>query len=306
MSLSLTQLPIDTFQHRCVRDLVWVIASPPLVSGSYHQTQWWGHAACLLELENCLPTLKALDKNPQPLILHLESIKSKRLGLRFEALVSFWLMFISPNFKLLAQNIQLHETHGGETKTRTLGEMDFIIEEKSSGKVIHLEVAVKFYLGIQPFSDAYCWFGTNLNDQLGKKLDHLKQHQTQLSDKYPAQVPYTIDEKHCLIKGRLFYPMHHDKSAEGTASNHLRGRWLYYGDKSPYEALVPIMKNDWLSELSTDDLKTRDIQDSFSEDKRSKCYVALRRSATTGLKELERVFCLPPNFTFPKSCESKK
>jgi len=66
---------------------------------------------------------------------------------------------------------------------------------------------VKFYLGSTPYEDSYRWFGTNTKDQLGKKIDHLKNHQTQLSKKYPEKLkkyfPKEINRQHCIIKGNM-------------------------------------------------------------------------------------------------------
>lgn len=284
----------ERFTNRCVRDLAWVIASPPLVSGEFNQTQWWSHAQCLAEFNDCLSALLALDKNPAPLLAHLESIKSRRLGLRFEGYLSFWLLAISPNYTLLAQNIQLNEFVN--RLKRTIGEVDFIIKERQSGKIIHLEVAVKFYLGTAPYSDPYRWFGTNLNDQLGKKLDHLKQHQTQLLINHPEKINYSIDERHCIIKGRLFYPENQKASPEGIADNHLRGRYLLQQQQktSTQTELILLDKMEWLAEFSHEDISERKTQSHFSISNRAHCY-----ALTSNNIEMYRIFYLPDNFKFP-------
>ncbi len=299
---------INSFTHRCVRDLAWVIASPPLVSGVFeiggHHTQWWDDAMCLQEFTDCLPALQALDQDPQALINHLDSIKSKRLGLRFEGLISFWLSAISPNFKLLAQNIQLNEI-SGDTRTRTIGEVDFIIQNIRSGKVIHLEVAVKFYLGTAPFDDPYRWFGTNTQDQLGKKLDHLKHHQTQLLLQHLEQVKFSIDERQCFIKGRLFYPLQPEasiKAPKGIADTHLRGHYLYYQEKDIQSRFyVPLEKSEWLASLTEKDTVENSIQSTFTAEERARCYARIMKNGSGDWEEVDRVFCLPKEFTFPSS-----
>jgi len=296
---------INTFKHRCVRDLAWVIASPPLVSGVISrdggETRWWDHATCLREFADCLPMLQVLDQNPQKLMDHLDSIKSKRLGLRFEGFVSFWFSSISPNFRLLAQNIQLNEI-AGDTRSRTIGEIDFIIKELKSNKIIHLEVAVKFYLGTSSFTDPYRWFGTNTHDQLGKKIDHLKYHQTQLSLHHSEQLPYLIDERHCMMKGRLFYPTsanEENQSPHGVAKNHLRGRYLFHGDSVTFNALVPLEKSHWLAELVDKDMTPLDVKHRVQLEERARCYAVIGQN-TEGIKEeTERLFCLPETFVFP-------
>ena len=302
-----------SFTHRCVRDLAWVMASPPLVSGIFenegYRAHWWSHDKCLQEYVDCLPGLQSLDKNPQALIDHLERIKSKRLGLRFEGLVSFWLSSISPNFKLLAQNIQLNEI-AGDTRSRTIGEVDFIIREVKTEKVIHLEVAVKFYLGTAPFENAYCWFGTNTQDQLGRKVDHLQQHQTQLLIHHSEQVPFSIDERQCLLKGRLFYPQDtgstdvQSTAPECVTDNHLRGSYLFCNKffnerRNTSKRLVQLEKSEWLAELTHQDIIERTIQDTFEQEERASCYAVIEHNEKDENEEIERVFFLPSTFVFP-------
>ena len=301
---------LNSFKHRFVKELAWVIASPPLVSGLFEHkgtvTQWWSDRACLQEFMDCLSALQSLDENPQTLIKHLEGVKSKRLGLRFEALIAFWLKEISPNFTLLAQNIQLNEI-AGDTRSRTIGEVDFIIKEQCSGKVIHLEVAVKFYLGAFPFNDPYRWFGTNTNDQLGKKVDHLQYHQTQLLVQHGEQIAFAIDERHCFLKGRLFYPLvalptHvNDIQPQGVARQHLRGHYVVYGENNLIsQSVIQLEKSDWLATLSHVEIEERSEQRFFSHEKRAYCYALIEENEQGKKVAVERLFCLPDDFIFPQ------
>jgi hypothetical protein len=302
---------INSFTNRCVRDLAWVIASPPLVSGVFHNnhqtTQWWDHVKCQQEWVDCLPALQALDQNPQALLAHLERLNSKRLGLRFEAFIAFWLLSISPNFKLLAQNIQLNAI-AGDTRSRTLGEVDFIIEEVLSGKIIHLEVAVKFYLGTAPFDDPYRWFGTNTQDQLGKKVKHLQQHQTQLLLHHAEQLPFAIDERHCVLKGRLFYPLAFPSRQTPAVlpayvtATHLYGRYIFYdGTQSTNKRLIQLEKNQWLATLTHNDIIAKKCQSNYSVAARASCYALLQKNKQGEEEESERIFCLPRGFFFPSA-----
>jgi len=292
---------LNRFSNRLVRDLAWVIASPPLVSGNYNDTHWWSHKDCLQEFKDCLPALITLDQNPSPLIEHLEKLTSGRLGLRFESFIAYWLT-ISPNFELLAQNIQIIEPFVSPHKKgcHTHGELDFIIRDIHTDKTIHLEVAVKFYLGTEPYEDPFRWFGTNTKDQLGKKVEHLKSHQTQLSNNFVNHLKkygYLIDTKQCLLKGRLFYPRKIDNAPQGVTKNHLRGRWDYASTAIENKLLFPLDKKDWLAELNYDDLYERDLETSLLKNEKALCYI----SATQGFKEIERIFYLPEDFHFPES-----
>ncbi len=173
--------------------------------------------------------------------------------------------------------------------------------------MIHLEVAVKFYLGTAPFDDPYRWFGTNTQDQLGKKVDHLKQHQTQLLLQHPEQVKFSIDERQCFIKGRLFYPLKPEtdiKTPKGIADTHLRGHYLYYQEKGIQSGFyVPLEKSEWLASLTDKDtVESRvenSIQSKFTEEERARCYARIKKNGSGYWEEADRFFCLPKEFTFP-------
>jgi len=293
---------LDTtqFKSRLVQDLAWVIASPPLVSGNHNDVHWWSEKECLEEFHDCLPTLQMLDKNPEPLITHIAKLKSGRLGLRFESYISYWLK-ISPNYNLLAQNIQVIE------EGHTFGELDFIIQNIHTQKEIHLEVAVKFYLGADTnnssLENPFHWFGTNTQDQLGLKLNHLKEHQTQLCIKYKEHIQnllnVEINEKHCFLKGRLFYPMDKDIPPKGVTKNHLRGRWV--SDNKQQEKQLndqlfyPIEKNDWLAPLDSTSL-TKLFTQNRSKQNHISCYIHASQNSLGQYLEKNRFFILPNDF----------
>lgn len=304
---------LSTFTHREVRDLAWVIASPPLISGDIEDVHWWSDTDCTQELNDCMAALHELDAKPQPLIDHLAILKNQRLGSVFEGLVSYWLA-ISPNYRALQQNIQLIEDK------HTYGEVDFIMEEIATGRVIHLEVAVKFYLGSSPYSDAFRWFGTNTKDQLGKKFQHLKSHQTQLSKLYPKQLQRycdkPIDAKHCIVKGRLFYPQSTDQAPTNIplCDQHLRGRWVYlqHGSTSnqtqteplkewAQKTWVKLAKSHWLADLNHQDINDLGYvsKTQLKQIDRAECFAKVIE--VNGLfREIQRVFYLPAAFQFPE------
>ncbi|PWQ99367.1 DUF1853 family protein [Leucothrix arctica] len=265
------------WKHRVVRDLAWVIASPPLASGEYDGVVWWDNAFVLSEYQACLPSLESLDQDPSPLINYLDQQKGKALGHRFEAFVAYW-MQISPNFELLHRSVQLH----GDG--RTLGELDFILRDNRTQKVIHLEVAVKFFMGLDPLNQLNRWYGSNLKDSLDSKINHLITKQTQLSLQQPELLPMAIDQRCCCVKGRLFYP-EYDQAGIGpemVSGDHLRG--ILGTDVAAYAErmgsdLVAIAKRYWFAEFDVGD---------FVEEPLSKfqggpqCYVLLNQGREVG------------------------
>jgi hypothetical protein len=95
-----------------------------------------------------------------------------RLGHLVEKIVAE-LIKSSTNYKMLYENIQLVENK------KTIGEIDFIIEEIKTKALIHVELAYKFYLFDPTISEEPInnWIGPNRNDSLKNKLDKLKRKQ---------------------------------------------------------------------------------------------------------------------------------
>lgn len=222
------------FQHQIVRELAFCIASPPLLQTWPNQqqlnkirkdielpaTQFWQ-----TQFKHYLPRLKQLDQNPFELQQHLLTARSSRLGIRFEHLLTFWLLddHYHP-FKLIGQSIKRMDG------TRTVGELDFLISNQLTGQIEHWEVAIKFYLGEADFF-AEQWLGLNRRDSLGRKINHLQQHQFDVSEINE----HVIQKRRAIIKGRLFYPLDVFDSLNGSLKAlqpspwvneaHLTGTW---------------------------------------------------------------------------------
>lgn len=100
------------------------------------------------------------------------SIKTNlRLGNRLEYFFAFCILQ-SNNFEMLAKNIQIIEDK------ITIGELDFIVLDIKKNKVIHLEIANKFYLFDSNIKGKNKqWIGPNRNDSLLQKIDKLQAKQ---------------------------------------------------------------------------------------------------------------------------------
>jgi len=270
-----------TFKHRCIQDLAWVIQSPPVISGDINNTHWLSKADCQAEYEACFDTLLQLDKNPQALVNALSQIKPYVIGKRFECFVQFWLE-ISPNFELLDCNVVLYDAK------QTLGEADFFMRALATNKIIHLEVSVKFYLGINDLSQMHNWYGTSLRDRLDIKFNRLKNHQTQLAKKFPEQMPYAIDEAWCLLKGRMFYPHTQQETQAFFAEDCPHGTWKTVDKHTNAKQFVSLHKQQWLTEIT-------DYQDVLEAPPNPLEYSRCMAKIDQG-NEINRCFFLPKEF----------
>jgi hypothetical protein len=126
---------------------------------------------CLDFSITALPTFDLAElilKNP----LEFQLPTNLRLGHLAEKIVSE-LIKSSTNFKVLHENIQIIE------EQKTIGEIDFILENKKTKELIHMELAYKFYLFDPNLSSETInnWIGPNRNDSLKEKLEKLKTKQ---------------------------------------------------------------------------------------------------------------------------------
>ncbi|PTY36486.1 hypothetical protein BGP77_04085 [Saccharospirillum sp. MSK14-1] len=151
------------------------------------------------------PDLPLSNQVPESELAQLEQHRHGRLGAYFEALAAV-LLTTSGRYRLLASNRII------QAGQRTLGEMDLLVEDQNSGEILHLELALKFYLAapIQPGIEPGCqWIGAGLRDFLTLKMARLENHQRylpQLARDYkawPADLPFP-DRSLAWVLGRGF------------------------------------------------------------------------------------------------------
>ena len=185
-----------------VRDLAWAGFAAPLLQIEHLSGQKAAISSPVLLWEGFWQeTLARLDHDPAPLLLHLEQRRGKRLGLYFESLWHF-LLGEDPQTEVLATNLPVHENG------RTVGEFDCLYYCARREQSIHLELAVKYYLG-NPADGT--WLGPGCNDHLDRKLDHLLQQQIRLSRHSASQdllakLGATEPALEIGLKGYLFSP----------------------------------------------------------------------------------------------------
>jgi len=204
-------MPPFPYRHRAVRDLAWACFSPPLLINHQLAEHSAGIANTLFSLsDQRRHWLETLDRRPGPLLEFLAAAKSQRLGLYFERLWQFFLRE-DTEVELLANNLPVRD--GG----RTLGEFDCLYFCRRRRLHIHLELAVKYYLGYgstppgAAASNTRQWLGPNNRDRLDIKIERLLGHQIRLSESPHAQPSLRelgIDtlSREVEVKGYLFQP----------------------------------------------------------------------------------------------------
>lgn len=224
---------IVRYRHACVRDLAWALLSPPLLTPSGADVRWFGPDWCQQVFQAYAGRLAELDHDPAPLLAHIQAQADKRLGSQFEALLHFWLNDPANTlYRLLVHSLPIRQGR------QTLGELDFLVQDRLTGEVQHWEVAIRFYLGTRPGGELAAWIGIDPSDRLDLKTGRMRQHQLPMSttpDGLAALHALGIGtcSRACLLKGRLFYPHGaplNQWQPENACASHWQGWWLPTAD----------------------------------------------------------------------------
>lgn len=231
---------LDRCHHPLVRDLAWLLLAPDLVA-----MPWPGRpsrAALGLGDDGHLAAwLDDLEAWPEALEERVGDTRQGRMGLYHERLWQF-LLDSAPGTELLAHNLRILRGK------QTLGELDLLYRRRGETALIHLEVAIKYYLGLTEGpggpDDQARWIGPGGADSLAGKREHLHRHQLRLTehsetrqalrelidgDALGAPRPLEI-QRQLAIPGGLFYPWHARLPPPREANPaHLRGTWLCWG-----------------------------------------------------------------------------
>lgn len=149
-----------------------------------------------------------------------------RLGHVAEHIMS-QLIKSSANYDVLYEHIQLIEN-----KT-TIGEIDFILANRNTDQVIHVELGYKFFLYDPSISSETVnnWIGPNRNDSLTEKLDKVKNKQfpllyhDALASKLDKVQPEDITQKLCLLVS-LFVPYAYEGQLPYAYQKAIKGYYL--------------------------------------------------------------------------------
>jgi hypothetical protein len=170
--------------------------------------QYVGFVDTLCLFENKYETLK-----PFPFISHTISpeefqnfslpLGHMTLGVRVEKFFKFYINYLG-EYVVLKQNIQILDDK------ITIGELDFILRHKQSQKIIHLELAYKFYIFKKDYAEEIKNFiGPNAHDTLNDRIIKLQAKQMPLlykevTKKYLEDIDIKSIEQNLLILGNLF------------------------------------------------------------------------------------------------------
>jgi hypothetical protein len=146
----------------------------------------------------CLDWIINTEKNPEELIAFFNSEQQFILGKYFEKHIHFIFKFFD-QFSLIMMGLQV------EKENRTIGEIDFIYQELASNKTIHLEVAVKYYMGYRSSAKHTMWIGPNGMDNLANKIQKFTKQLTMsgFADQLAVLNPSSFKKK-VLLKGYFF------------------------------------------------------------------------------------------------------
>ncbi len=224
-------------------DLQWILDAPPLLAAS---SELW-------DTHRLISDQKFTFTDQQ--LATLAQARIGKLGGYFEALVGY-LFECSPNFDILAQNLAIH------SQKQTVGELDLLVLEKHSQEVIHLELAIKFYLWVPGANEPErAWIGAGLTDFLYKKLRRLYSHQLCLPQKaralacWPQHLPFP-SQHYLWLTGRYYIPDRQQQTQSLPVTSFTKTPWQINPDayrshwiEQPGITLVPpqnLAKADWL------------------------------------------------------------
>lgn len=213
---------LDSSTHR---DLAWLIQAPSLLAttenmsviSSQEYVQWFDAARDWLEEEDRLS-------------FHLQgkvnSGRRHKLGLYAEDLVLHFFE-AHPFYELLIHDLQIF------IEKRCIGAMDFVVRNKKTGEIEHWEMAIKFYLQLEPSRDWSDFVGPSGKDSMQRKLGKMLGKQLPLSLREETKnrlaeldIPAPTTRR-ILSKGMLFGQWNTEFQApEGTDPNQPLGTWI--------------------------------------------------------------------------------
>lgn len=297
---------IVNYKNQLVRDLAWVVSSPPLFHNKLNPL-FFDKEFFDREYKKLSTHLDELENNPQRLIEHINNGNNHLLGKYFESLVEYWLKF-STDKQLLSHNLQVFKGRN------TIGEFDFVYRELSNNKVYHLECAGKFYIAYKNVSDHSNFIGPNAIDNLERKISKIINEQTLLGQTQQGKEALLIEDieddvfPKIFFKGYLFYNADLFLSDTfvppiNSIQGHPKGWWIYAKDIDYFlsqrdSKWTVVERSSWISKvilfnkrlvLSNKDLEER-LKAYFSDNSYPLLIAELKETEQNQFEEFSRGF----------------
>ncbi|MCV6624272.1 MAG: DUF1853 family protein [Cellvibrionaceae bacterium] len=239
------------------RDLNWLLNSSDLLDlkSYFSQGEHGLRIDCFLRPEkHCLLETQHVSEQ-------------RRLGLYAEDLLSAYFSHHESSQILISRNLQIQNPDFNEG--RTIGEFDFLTQDRYNKRYLHTEMCCKFYLGLA-ISEANAteesqttgsswqhWLGPNCNDRLDIKISKLSSRQLTLSE-HPAAKQRLMElaispvDAQYLLRGRLFFPAYKTMAAPlHSTSDQLRGLWICHSEvERLFEDMSKIWQDWWFTQLN--------------------------------------------------------
>lgn len=306
-----------------LRDLRWLLLSPPLLStvpGAHPAPVQQFTAEEVTLIEAWLEGQAAFAQPPyrqdaaaaDPALPPIPQAAPRRLGRHAEQLLSHFLQ-AGPTHRCHAAHLPLRQSppEGGMT---TVGEIDFLVEDRH-GQRWHWELAVKFYLcdppGLRRPDNGQVlqittadYVGPQRRDDLDRKL-HKLFHQ-QLRHAPPPPWSAHTWQPAAFVRGRLFYPWGHTWQAPQVLNpSHLRGRWVQadaWPAGCPAGTWRRLDRVHWLAPgppsgpLLSETALRGVLQAAWAEPDRRPVMLARYADDSPTAPELERLWVMPPGW----------
>lgn len=237
---------LKNLKHQCTRDLYWLLASEYPLNPNNTEFRLFPEVILNDIIAKHKDFIIELDQSPEDFENYLKVKPTRRLGIYAERLMAFFFES-SPFINLLVHSFQI--IREGET----LGEIDFIIEWNS--ELFHLELAVKYYLGVGDLDLFQNWIGPSGNDSLALKLDKVLTKQLPLAKS--AELDAIIDDRemqsYFFMKGKFFCNVGLERQPDWLNPTAKKGNYFRIVDSQQAIQLSTghhLVRPSWLSDLA--------------------------------------------------------
>ncbi|KAL4157639.1 hypothetical protein PRNP1_006656 [Phytophthora ramorum] len=250
-----SRLPSALAMPKVVRDLLWTVTSPHMLSGDRFPVLPSEFGVEALKFDSVIDWLNALVMNPSSLLTFLQETRSNgrslALGVYFSTLLEYWLRFC-PHLGM--EKMEIGKQIVSSTN-RTVGQLKFLFRckfsmvEEVDGKQrdLHVESSVKFFL-LNPMNNGAVetlilnggedntptvkkcyvpleqYVGPHLGENLAWRVQEVERKlamprgesvRAWLQENYSDKV-----QSHIVLRGYLFQPLRHFASTSKTTIAH--------------------------------------------------------------------------------------